>query len=87
MPRVMLYTIPNCPECQAVKEFLEERGVAFQECDVAHNFGNLRQMRRLTPGRRVPVTALAGMVVVGFDPAALLELIRKQEEASHADGS
>ncbi len=86
MAQVTIYTIPNCPECQAVKEFLEERGVAFQEYDVAHNFGNLRQMRRLTPGRRVPVTALADMVVVGFDPAALELLIRQQEEGNHADG-
>ncbi len=74
-----VFTIPNCGECQAVKDFLRQQGVDFTELDVAGNFGNLRQMRRLTDGRRVPVTVLAEDVVVGYDPAALTALLAKKE--------
>jgi glutaredoxin len=70
-----LFTIPACGECAAVKQFLRERNTAFEELDVSGNFANLRQMRRLTPGRRVPVCTLNGRVVVGYDPAALADLL------------
>lgn len=74
-----LFTIPACGECEAVKRFLHQRGAAFEELDVSGNFANLRQLRRLTPGRRVPVCALNDKVVVGFDPAALAELLNNAD--------
>ncbi len=69
-----LFTIPACGECEAVKSFLRTHGVAFTELDVAGNFANLRQMRRFSASRRVPVCVRNNRVVVGFDPEALREL-------------
>jgi len=83
MNTVKLFTIPRCGECQAVKEFLEQQGVAWEEVDVAAGVANLRQLRRLTDGRRVPVTVWQGEVVVGFDAAALTSLLRKMERNGH----
>jgi hypothetical protein len=54
---------------------LAQEGVRFEELDVAKNFANLRQMRRLTASRRVPVCARDDRVVVGFDPPALKNLL------------
>ena len=34
MAKVLLYTSPGCPDCAAVKRYLEMRGVAFDERDV-----------------------------------------------------
>ena len=75
-----VFTIPNCGECQAVKAFLSQQGADFIEVDVTANFANLRQLRRITAGRRLPVTVLAGDVVVGYDSAALTALLAKREE-------
>jgi len=75
-----IFTMPNCGECQAVKDFLRQQGADFIELDVTAGFANLRQLRRVTAGRRVPVTILAGDVVVGYDPAALTALLAKKGE-------
>lgn len=72
---IKLFTTPGCVWCEAVKEFLRTRRAAFQELDVTGNFANLRAMRRLTPGRQVPVTARGQAVVVGYHPEALEKLL------------
>jgi hypothetical protein len=59
---------------------LQQHGEPFEELEVADSFANLRQMRRLTASRRVPVCARADQVVVGFDPEALKVLLVKEEK-------
>lgn len=31
---IIVYTAPGCPDCAAIKQFLNERGLAFEERDV-----------------------------------------------------
>lgn len=31
---IIVYTAPGCPDCAAVKQFLNERGLVFEERDV-----------------------------------------------------
>ncbi len=33
-PSVVLYTSPGCPDCAAVRHYLDQHGVAFEERDV-----------------------------------------------------
>jgi hypothetical protein len=54
--------------------------VPFEELEVAKNFANLRQMRRFTASRRVPVCVLNDGVVVGFDLPALKKLLASGKE-------
>jgi len=82
---VTLFTVPACPRCQAVKEFLHRRRVPFVELNVEGDFANLRRMRRLTPTREVPVTAAAGRLVVGFDAPALEALLDHLTKGSAHD--
>jgi len=58
---------------------LQHHGIKFAEINISDNFGNLRQMRRLTKSRRVPVIAWNEQVVVGFDPAALKLLLLEEK--------
>ena len=37
MPKVVVYTMKNCPYCEAAKAMLKQRGIAFQETLVADN--------------------------------------------------
>jgi len=34
MAKVLLYTSPGCPDCAAVKQYLQTRGIAYEERDV-----------------------------------------------------
>ncbi|MGQ9920172.1 MAG: glutaredoxin domain-containing protein [Desulfobacca sp.] len=83
--KLRVFTVPNCGACQAVKDFLRQQGADFIELDVTANFANLRQLRRVTAGRQVPVTVSGDGVVVGYDPAALSALLANKER--HADDS
>lgn len=64
---VIVYTTPTCPWCQAVKNYLAERGIPFQEVDVSTDMEAALEMIRKSGQQGVPVVEIDGEVVVGFD--------------------
>lgn len=72
---VKLYTTPTCVPCKAVKRYLEERGVAYSEIDVAANREDMQELVRISGNVTVPVVTIDGEVVVGFDKARMDELL------------
>lgn len=67
-PRVDLYTTPNCPDCAAVKLYLDRNGVAYREKDVTSDSRYLQEMQRAAGVRIAPVTVVAGQAFYGtFD--------------------
>ena len=54
-----------------MKQFLEEKGISFQEIDVASDRDAREEMIRKTGRMAVPVIEIGGDLVVGFDRAAL----------------
>jgi glutaredoxin 3 len=71
---VIVYTSPTCPYCKMVKDFLSQRGIGFEERDVARNASYAQELVRSTGQMGVPVTIIDGEVVVGFDRGRLEEL-------------
>lgn len=66
--KVKVFSTPSCNYCRQAKEFLEEKGVAFESFDVSADKEALQEMKRLTGGARsVPVIAVGDQVLVGFD--------------------
>lgn len=33
-PRILIYTTPTCPDCHALKRWLAEQGIAYEERDL-----------------------------------------------------
>ncbi len=50
-----------------VKEFLSQKGIAYTEANVQQDAQALEEMVKLSGGRAVPVTTIAGDLIVGFD--------------------
>lgn len=75
MPRVKVYSTPNCPWCRMVKDFLNEHGIAFEDINVAVSRKAAREMIEKTGQRGVPVIDIEGKVVIGFDEKKLRELL------------
>ena len=73
---VTLYVVPGCPLCSAARRWLDERGVAYSERDVANDFGALRAMYRLTRQRYVPGVETNGRAAVRPSHPELKELLR-----------
>jgi len=69
--RVIIYSTPTCPYCKRAKKFLEERGVSYQEFDVAADTAARDEMVKKSGRMAVPVIDIDGTITVGFDEASL----------------
>ncbi|MGQ9478082.1 MAG: glutaredoxin family protein [Candidatus Bipolaricaulia bacterium] len=75
MPEVKVYTTPTCPWCMRVKQFLDERGIPYEEYDVSEDAYRAEEMIRKSGQMGVPVIEVDGEIVVGFDRSRLEELL------------
>ena len=69
--KAIVYYTPSCPFCHKVKEYLSERGVDFEDVDVAEDTARQQEMIQKSGQMGVPVTVIGNQVIVGFDQAKL----------------
>ncbi|MFH1003710.1 MAG: glutaredoxin domain-containing protein [Chloroflexota bacterium] len=65
-----------------VKEFLSQRGVAFEERDVSVDRSAAQELVSRTGQMGVPVTVIDGQTVVGFDRARLEQALKQGQQPS-----
>lgn len=75
MKTVTVYTTPTCGWCGAVKSYLQDKNVQFEEVDVSVDMEKARQMVEKSGQYGVPVIDIDGDIVVGFDRARLDSLL------------
>jgi glutaredoxin-like YruB-family protein len=88
--KVTVYTTPTCGYCHQAKEFLRRQGVSFVEKNVAADRNAAMEMVRLSGQQGVPVIAVDGQVVVGFDQPRLMQILQSSRPklgASVADAA
>jgi len=69
--KVVIYSTPTCPYCIRAKKFLEEKGVAFENIDVAANPDRAQEMVDKSGQMGVPVLDIEGQIIMGFDKEAI----------------
>ena len=74
---VIVYSTPTCPYCNALKDFLKENKIKFENIDVSKNQKAAREIVKKSGQTGVPVTIIDGKVIVGFDERALEREIGK----------
>ncbi|MFC2045188.1 PDZ domain-containing protein [Chloroflexota bacterium] len=73
-----------------VKEYLSQRGIAFEERDVSRNPSAAQELVSKTGQMGVPVTLVDGQAIIGFDRAGLEQILSQQRPsfgATVADAS
>jgi glutaredoxin 3 len=74
MKSVTIYTTPFCGYCFAAKKLLSQKGVDFEEIDVAREPERRVEMIQRALGRRtVPQIFIGGEPVGGFDEIRALD--------------
>ena len=73
--KVDVYSNQTCPYCRVLKEFLSNKGIPYQDHDVATDTIAAQEVVKLTGKNEVPVTVIEGQIVVGFDQPRLEWLI------------
>lgn len=75
MPNVKVYSTPTCPYCRQAKDYLKEKGVEFEDLNVATDIEARNDMVKKSGQMGVPVIEVGESVVVGFNRGKLDELI------------
>lgn len=75
MAKAIIYSTPTCVYCKMAKAFFKEKGVEFEEKDVATDMVARKEMVDKSGQLGVPVIDIGGKVVVGFDQQHLSELL------------
>ncbi len=67
MKSVKVYSTPSCPLCKQLKKFLSEKGVEYQDINVASDPAAAQEMIEKSGQMAVPVVDIGGTVIAGFD--------------------
>jgi len=74
--RITLYSTRNCPYCKQAKQYLQGKGVCFQEFDIQHSVRAQRMLAKMG-ARAVPVIMIGDTRVDGFDRKRLDRLLKR----------
>lgn len=75
MSNVTLLTTPTCTYCVALRRFLDEKGIKYNDVDVSADMKAQEEMISRTGQASVPVLYIDDQVVVGFDRKKICELL------------
>ncbi|MBO9130355.1 glutaredoxin domain-containing protein [Bacillus sp. 165] len=72
---VDVYTQPDCPPCQIVKEFLHHYHIAFNEYNIKKDPAAFHRLTNEFNSFSTPTVVIDGHVVAGFDIKELERLL------------
>ncbi|MBI4835266.1 MAG: glutaredoxin family protein [Planctomycetes bacterium] len=75
MKQVKVYSTPTCPWCRKAKEYLQNKGIQFENCDVSSDRAKADEMVKLTGQMGVPVIVIDKEIIIGFDTAKIDKLL------------
>ena len=80
--RIRLFVKPFCGWCHEAKDWLEERGIAYEELDVISSRAAFKEMVDLSGQTLAPVIEVDGEVLADFDTGQLEKFWKKLEAAT-----
>ncbi|MBI2052767.1 MAG: glutathione S-transferase N-terminal domain-containing protein [Candidatus Ryanbacteria bacterium] len=75
MKKVEIYTTPACVYCKKAKEFFSKHGITYTEYNVLENSARADEMIHKSGQMGVPVIAVDGKLIIGYDERRLKELL------------
>ncbi len=76
---IRLFVKPYCGWCHEAKDWLDERGIKYQELDVITDAVARREMRELSGQTLAPVIEVDGEILADFDTGQLEKFWKKFE--------
>jgi len=64
---IKIYSTPSCPYCQMAKDFFDEKGLEYEDFNVAIDEKAREEMIQKTGQLGVPVIEINGNIVIGFN--------------------
>lgn len=73
MPEILIYLTPSCPFCKMAIRLLQDKGLSFDQVNVAGNSVLWQEMEQKTGRQTVPQVFVNGHHVGGFDDLSAAE--------------
>jgi glutaredoxin 3 len=77
MSKILVYSTPSCPYCTLVKDYLNQKGIEFEEKDVSKDRVAAREMIEKSGEMGVPQIDINGTIIVGFNRDAIDNELRR----------
>ncbi len=75
MAQVIIYSTTTCVYCNAAKVFFKEKGIEYTEYNVGADAEKRKEMIEKSGQMGVPVIAIDGQLVVGFNQPKIKQLL------------
>ena len=77
--QIIIYSIPTCPWCKTVKDWLKKRKLPFEDRDIAESQNKTFRDELIEKSGQisVPVIDINGQIIVGFEEEQLKQAIEK----------
>lgn len=85
MARLEIYTTQACPYCVRAKRLLQERGIPYDEFDVAADEALREEVMARSGRRTVPQIFIGGKSIGGFEELAALDAAGELAELLRAE--
>ncbi|MGA8941206.1 MAG: glutaredoxin family protein [Thermoactinomyces sp.] len=79
---VIVYSRPHCLECNALKRFLDDYRIPYEERDCSGNVAYIDEIKEMG-FLDVPVTVVDGKAIYGLRPDEILAALNGREEDSN----
>lgn len=79
MSKIVVYSTPSCPYCGLAKDYLNQKGVEFEEKDVSLDRAAAREMIEKSGEMGVPQIEINGKIIVGFNRDAIDEELSRKK--------
>jgi len=76
--KIKIYSTEACPYCKMAKEFFKEKGLDFENIDVAQDQHAAHEMVEKSGQMGVPVIEIDGEIVTGFNKEKIEGLIKNK---------
>ena len=73
---VKVFSTPACPYCVALKNYLKEKNIKFEDINVAENLEAQKEMIEKSGQYSVPVIEIDNEIVVGFNQELISQLLK-----------
>ena len=73
--KVVIYSTPTCHFCHMAKEYFTEKGVAFEDYNVAEDIEKRQEMMERSQQMGVPVIFIGEDMVIGFDKPRIATML------------
>lgn len=79
MKKVQIYSTPTCHFCHMAKDFFTEKGISYEDYNVASDQERRAEMVDMTGQMGVPVIRIDDDVIIGFNKPKVIELLGIKE--------